>query len=177
VRVTTTYPLGLFAKTRTFPLAGTLLVYPRRGFVCREPGEAQQGPVGDTGNALRADGTGDVLGLRELADGEDARRVHWLKSAAAGRLLAVQREREDRRVYLLEIPASLEGELLERACEQVATQAHHLLALGHEVGLRAAGVQVLAGAGPGQERRLLRALAWLGFEPPARDGAQDGEAA
>ena len=181
VRVTTTYPLGLFAKTRTFALEGMLLVYPRRGFVCREPGEAQQGPVGDTGNALRSDGTGDVLGLRELADGEDVRRVHWLKSAAAGRLLAVQREREDRRVYQLEVPPALEGEPLERACEQVAAQAHQLLAQGHEVGLRAAGVQVLPGAGAGQERRVLRALAWLGFEPPspgeASGLAPDGEAA
>ena len=181
VRVTTTYPLGLFAKTRTFELPGTLLVYPRRGFVCREPGDAQQGQVGELGNPLRADGTGDVIGLRELDEGEDARRVHWLKSAAAGRLLSVQREREDRRVYVLEVPGALEGEPLERACEQVAAQAHQLLAQGHEVGLRAPGVQVLPGAGTGQERRVLRALAWLGFEPPTasheRATEHGGEAA
>ena len=32
--ITTTWPLGLFAKTRVFELEGTLLVYPRRGFAC-----------------------------------------------------------------------------------------------------------------------------------------------
>ena len=34
VKVTTTWPLGLFAKTRVFELEGTLLVYPRRGYAC-----------------------------------------------------------------------------------------------------------------------------------------------
>ena len=164
VRVTTTYPLGLFAKTRTFELPGTLLVYPRRGFACAQAPAALVGRVGDAGNPLRADGTGDVLGLRELGEGEDARRVHWLKSAAAGRLLTVQREREDLRVFLLELEAGLEGEPLERACEQAAAQAHELLGQGHEVGLSVAELRLRPGAGPGQERRLLRALAWLGFD-------------
>ncbi|MBF5044040.1 DUF58 domain-containing protein [Aggregicoccus sp. 17bor-14] len=164
VRVTTTYPLGLFAKTRTFELPGTLLVYPRRGFACAQAPAALQGRVGDVGNPLRTDGTGDVLGLRELGEGEDVRRVHWLKSAAAGRLLAVQREREDLRVFLLELEPGLEGEPLERACEQVAAQAHQLLGEGHEVGLRAGALSLRPAAGPGQERRLLRALAWLGFD-------------
>ncbi len=168
VRVTTTWPLGLFAKTRVFDVEGTLLVYPRRGFACQPPGEAEAGPAGEATNPRRLDGTGDLAGLRELEPHEDARRVHWLKSASAGRLLKVEREREERRTYLLAVDAGLTGDGLERRCEEVAAQAHQLLEAGHEVGLELPQRRLRPGAGSGHERRLLQALAWLGFEEEAR---------
>lgn len=167
VRVTTTWPLGLFAKTRVFPLEGTLLVFPRRSYACREPGEAATGLVGESGNPRRLDGTGDLAGLRELGPNEDARRVHWLKSASAGKLLRVEREREERRTFLLSVDAGLTGEALERRCEEVAALAHQLLEAGHEVGLEAGGQPLRPAAGAAQELRILRALAWLGFEDEA----------
>ncbi len=167
VRVTTTWPLGLFAKTRTFALEGTLLVYPRRSYACREPGEATTGPVGESGNPRSLDGTGDLAGLRELGANEDARRVHWLKSASAGKLLRVEREREERRTYVLSVEAGLADEALERRCEEVAALAHQLLEAGNEVGLEAGGQQLRPAAGTAQEVRILRALAWLGFEGEA----------
>jgi uncharacterized protein (DUF58 family) len=164
VRVTTTWPLGLFAKTRVFSLEGTLLVYPRRGFACHLPGQAELGPVGEAGNPRRLDGTGDVAGLKELEPHEDARRVHWLKSASAGRLLKVEREREERRTYLLSVDGSLREDSLERRCEEVAAQAHQLLEAGHEVGLELPRRRLRPGTGSGQERRILQGLAWVGFE-------------
>ncbi|MCP3101619.1 DUF58 domain-containing protein [Myxococcus sp. K15C18031901] len=169
VRVTTTWPLGLFAKTRVLPLPGTLLVYPRRGYACRDPGEAVRGPVGDAGNPRRNDGTGDVTGLRELADGEDARRVHWLKSASQGKLLRVEREREERRTWVLTVESGLAGEELERRIEEVAAQAHRLLDEGHDVGLDTATQRLRPATGIAQERHILRTLAWLGFEAPESD--------
>lgn len=171
VRVTTTWPLGLFAKTRVFPLEGTLLVYPRRGYACKDPGDAALGHVGEAPDPHRIDGTGDVAGLRELGEHEDARRVHWLKSASAGRLLKVEREREERRTYLLDLKAPLTGDALERRCEEVAAQAHRLLEAGHEVGLELPGERLRPGSGSGQERVLLRALAWRGFEEQRREEA------
>ena len=57
----------------------------------------------------------------------------------------------------------------------IGARVWQLLSEGHEVGLRADGVQLLPGAGAAQERRLLRALAWLGHAPPA--GRGEGEAA
>ena len=171
VRVTTTWPLGRFAKTRVLPLEGQLLVYPRRGYVCADPGEAALGHVGETHVPHRLDGTGDVAGLRELGEHEDARRVHWLKSASAGRLLKVEREREERRTYLLDMRARLTGEALERRCEEVAAQAHRLLEAGHEVGLELPEERLRPGTGSGQERALLRALAWRGFEEQREEAA------
>lgn len=175
VRVTTTWPLGLFAKTRVLPLEGLLLVYPRRGYACQDPGDAERGPVGDAGNPRRNDGSGDVTGLRELAEGEDARRIHWLKSASVGKLLRVEREREERRTWMLAVEPGLTDAALERRCEEVAALAHRLLGEGHEVGLDTGVRRLRAGAGTAQERRILRALAWLGFEGDGEE--KDEEAA
>jgi uncharacterized protein (DUF58 family) len=172
VRVTTTWPLGLFAKTRTFELEGTLLVYPRRGYSCHLPAEALQGPFGDASSPRRNDGTGDLAGLRELGPTEDARRVHWRKSASVGKLLKVEREREERRTYVLAVQAALTGDALERRCEEVAALTHELIEAGNEVGLETAGERLRPAAGNSQERRILRALAWLGFEEQ-REAAEE----
>jgi uncharacterized protein (DUF58 family) len=177
VSVTTTWPLGLFAKTRVFELEGTLLVYPRRGYACQVPGEALLGPFGDASSPQRNDGTGDVSGLRELGPNEDARRVHWRKSAAVGKLLKVEREREERRTYVLTVETSLSGDALERRCEEVAALTHELIDAGHEVGLEAGGERLRPAAGSVQERRILRALAWLGFEELREDAEKREEAA
>ncbi|MBM7117129.1 DUF58 domain-containing protein [Archangium primigenium] len=171
VRVTTLWPLGLFAKTRVFALPGTLLVYPRRGFACGPPEDAAVGHVGESPSPRRLDGTGDLAGLRELGEHEDTRRVHWLKSAATQRLLKVEREREERRTYVLSVASGLAPEALDRRCEEVAEQAHRLLEAGHEVGLELPGQRLRPGAGTGQERALLRALAWLGFEDQREEEA------
>lgn len=166
VRVTTTWPFGLFAKSRLFALPDTLLIYPRRGVACAEPAAAAA-PVQGEGLARPAqDGGGDLAGLREVQPHEDARRVHWLRSASVGRPLRVLREREERRTYELGVDAALRGEALERRCEEVAALAQRLLAQGHEVGLSAGEARLRPAAGALQERRVLRALAWVGFTPP-----------
>jgi uncharacterized protein (DUF58 family) len=169
VQVTTTWPLGLFAKTRILDLDGTVLIYPRRGYSCQLPSEARLGPVGDSSTPRRNDGTGDVAGLRELGPNEDARRVHWRKSAAVGKLIKVEREREERRTYVLTVKAGLTGDALERRCEEVAALSHQLLETGNEVGLETPGERLRPAAGSAQERRILRALAWVGFEQLRED--------
>jgi uncharacterized protein (DUF58 family) len=161
VEISTPWPFGLFIKSRELDLQDELLVYPRRvapGAV-QDPGAP--GATGDGGRARRGDGAGDLAELRELQAGEDARRVHWLKSATAGKWVRALREHEERRSYRLRVPA-LEGEPLDRACEQLAARAARLLELGHEVGLESdAGILRPAG-GEAQGRRILRALALAG---------------
>ncbi|WP_224366667.1 DUF58 domain-containing protein [Hyalangium versicolor] len=169
VRVTTTWPLGIFAKTRVFDLEGTLLVYPRRGYACQLPDNALQGAFGDASTPRRNDGTGDLAGLRELGPMEDARRVHWLKSASMGKLIKVEREREERRTYNLTVPPGLTGEALDRRCEEVAALSHDLLEAGNEVGLETPGDRLRPAVGIVQERHILRALAWVGFEEQRED--------
>ncbi len=176
VEISTAFPLGIFEKSRTLEVNDLLLVYPRRGFSC-PPLEADAGrQAGDGGNARQRDGQGDLLGLRDLGDREDARRIHWRKSASVGRLVKVEREREDRRQYTLRLNDALRDDALERACEETAAATQQLLAEGHEVGLLTNGQKIRPGAGPGHERRVLTALAWVGYaaesgEEPGREGA------
>ncbi len=169
VKVTTRYPLGLFSKSTILPLEDLLLVYPRRAFACGSPDESELGPVGEAGNPRHNDGSGDILGLRELGENEDARRVHWKKSATAGRLLRVEREREERRSFVLQVRPGLGADALERRCEEVGAQTQRLITLGHEVGLEADGKRLRPAAGTGQQKRILRALAQLGFGPGAAE--------
>ena len=167
IDVSTIFPFGLFEKSRTLEVEDLLLVWPRRGFTC-EPPDADTGiHVGDLGQSRHRDGGGDLLGLRELSDGEDARRIHWKKSASGPRLLKVEREREDRKQYTLSVKAALPGDDLERECEETAALSHRLLEEGHEVGLHTPGHRIRPSAGRGHEKRLLTALAWLGFEEGA----------
>lgn len=163
VRVTTTFPFGLFAKTREYDLTETLLVYPRKVQARATPPSAEAGPLGDVGDPSRGDGSGDLFGLKELQDGEDARRVHWLKSAAAGRLIKTLRERDERRTYLLAVPQG-EGARLDPLCEELAATAQRLLDQGHEVGLESNVAKLRPGSGAAQKRRILQALAWAGYE-------------
>ena len=162
IRVTTTFPFGLFAKTRIFSVNDTLLVFPRR-LPSRDLAEPLGRRLsGEHGNAL-AEGTGEVIDFRDLEAGEDARRVNWRKTAALGRLVRTVREREEGSTYVLRVPAETPSQVLERKCESAAAAAHLLIARGGQVGLEADGVRLPPATGPAQERRILIALGWVGF--------------
>ncbi|MDP2272313.1 MAG: DUF58 domain-containing protein [Archangium sp.] len=166
VQISTFFPFGLFEKSRTVDLEDLILVWPRRGFSC-DPPEADHGRMsGESGNQRHRDGAGDIQGLRELGELEDARRVHWKKSATAGKLLKVEREREDRKQYTLRIDDDAPGDHLERACEETAALTNRLLGEGNDVGLEAGGRRIRPASGPGHEKRILSALASLGYAVP-----------
>lgn len=168
IQISTLFPFGLFEKSRPVDLEDSILIWPRRGFSCHPPDADRSRLTGDQGNQRHRDGTGDIQGLRELGPREDARRVHWKKSATVGKLLTVEREREDRKQYTLVVPPEAPGDALERACEETAALTHRLLADGNEVGLEADGRKIRPGSGPRHEKRILSALAQLGYAIPPR---------
>lgn len=175
IRVTTQFPLGIFAKSRVFELEGALIVYPKK---VRPPADLDRMARADDGAASSArsqGGTGDVLGLVPLRDGEDSRRIHWLRSAALGQLVRLEREREERRTFVLHAPELPPSERLERECEALAATAQKLLRRGDEVGLETHAVRLRPSAGAAQERRILRALAQVGFDAPEREAEREVE--
>jgi uncharacterized protein (DUF58 family) len=164
IRVTTTFPLGLFSKGRVLEVPGELLVFPRRvptprGDAVRDGGRGER-----PARRFRREGDGDSAGLRPLREGEDVRRVHWLKSAFAGHLLRVERDAEETRSVVLYLDTGASGAALERICEEVAARARALLAGGAEVGLEAGAERLAPDHGPRHERRLLGALARAGLD-------------
>ncbi|HLT30448.1 MAG TPA: DUF58 domain-containing protein [Myxococcaceae bacterium] len=166
VDVSTTWPFGLFAKSRRFPIPGEVLVLPARIRVRGEVPRAHQGLAGEDGRARFQDGEGDLAGLRELADGEDARRIHWLKSASSQKLVRAERDREERQTVELVLETGPSRAALDRRCEELAAQARTLMARGIEVGLTVGPVRLRPSIGPAHLRRLLTALARAGFSTP-----------
>jgi uncharacterized protein (DUF58 family) len=164
IQVTTTFPLGLFRKGRMLEVPGELLVFPRR-VPAPPPDASRDGGAGERpSRRFRREGDGDTAGLRPLREGEDARRVHWLKSAQRGQLLRVERDAEETRSVVLHLDIAARGAVLERNCEETAARAHALLEGGAEVGLEAGPERLPPDHGPRHERLLLGALARAGLE-------------
>ncbi|MGZ5959438.1 MAG: DUF58 domain-containing protein [Myxococcaceae bacterium] len=165
VRISTTFPFGLFVKSRDLELPGEILVLPGRAPAPREPLAPSTG-LGLEQRSIRGfDGGGDLAQLRELREGEDARRIHWRKSAQLGILLRVERDAQPQPRVVLHLDDRAPPESLDGACEELAARAELLLARGAEVGLEStAGLVVKPGAGAFHSQAILRALARAGHE-------------
>jgi len=164
IRVTTTFPLGLFSKGRVLDIPGELLVYPRRIPAPADARPPDGAPGEEAARRFRREGDGDTAGLRPLREGEDARRVHWLKSALSGQLLRVERDAHQTRTVVLTLDVAARGAALERSCELVAARARALLSTGAAVGLEAGPNKLRPDQGPRHERLLLGVLARAGLE-------------
>lgn len=169
IKISTRYPFGFFVKTRVIHSPGTLLVYPsRQPAAATQPSAERQQPLGESANPRRGGGSGDLLDLRELRPGEDARRIHWIKSASAGKLLRAEREQEERDTFILQLEPNLSGGRLERRCVETAAMARRLINQGYNVGLEAGSSRLRPSQGAIHERRILEALAWIGFDNAPR---------
>ncbi len=91
-KLSTRYPFGIFEKWRNLHAPGEMLVYPSIAGDAREPAiERIQGADAPAGRA--GPGT-EIGGLRDYLFGDEARSIHWMRSASLGRLLARERERD-----------------------------------------------------------------------------------
>ncbi len=167
IRVTTRFPFGLFAKTRVFDAPGALHVFPRRVGRAQGADDLPESADGAQESRHRMGGVGEVTGLAPLREGDDARRVHWARSASLGQWVRLERARDERRTVVLKPGTESPSEALERECEVLAAALHALIRSGHEVGFESATFALRPAPGPAQERRILQALSSLGFEERA----------
>lgn len=91
-RIATRYPFGIFEKWRVVHLPGELLVFPTllspqevRNELRLQNADAPSGKLGP--------GT-EIAGLRGFVTGDEARDVHWRRTAALGRLVVREHERD-----------------------------------------------------------------------------------
>ena len=88
----TRYPFGLFEKWRVIDLEDELLVYPA---IDGDPSGARARPKsGPDAPSPRLGPGSEVAGLREYVSGDDARAIHWRRSAALGRVVVRERQRD-----------------------------------------------------------------------------------
>ncbi|MBN1652491.1 MAG: DUF58 domain-containing protein [Deltaproteobacteria bacterium] len=91
-RIATRYPFGIFEKWRNVYAPGEVVVYPalletgcleRDGFL-----QGTETPMGRVGAGS------EVAGVREYRDGDEARAIHWRRSAALATLMVREHERD-----------------------------------------------------------------------------------
>lgn len=164
----TTDALGLHDFRREAPDLTEMVVYPR---VLPLLDLWPQGPAerSTPRRTLRRPGGIDPRGSREYVPGDDLRHIHWKASAHRGKLTVVEREQSQglRATAVLDLTAGLHaGRGSETALEYGVTVAASILAQalgrGGSVSLVAQGdrdYSVPADSSPGQQRRLLEALA------------------
>lgn len=159
IRVSTTWPFGIFEKWYELAAPMDVLVHPEPlgGGVARllsapNPGDSRAGP---------RRGGGELLGLRLHRLGEDPRLIHWRTSARLGRRIAVDRaeERGGRVLVSVGVPTADDaaGEAFERSISVATGAVLRSFAEGRRVVLQLPA-QRLEGSAEDPDA-LLRALA------------------
>lgn len=167
VTVSTSFPFGLFRKTRTLPAPGELVIWPRTDRKLPPPGTGSgRSPLGGALPVGAAGPRGEYRGLRGYRPGDDPRDIHWRTTARLG--TPVVKEYEENRGETLWICLDTRGEdgdRAEDAVETAASLAARAFREGRRFGYSAPGVTVDPGQGPGQLERVLDALARVDFRP------------
>jgi uncharacterized protein (DUF58 family) len=143
LRVSTRYPFGLFDKWRVLPLAGELLVFPRVDRAARAPMLASYSE-GSPEHLVRGPGI-EPAELRDYRAGDEARSLHGRRSAALGRLVVREREREAGSLLRIGIDEAIDlaSDDARAALERAISRAAGIALDAHE---RGATVEIVARA-------------------------------
>jgi uncharacterized protein (DUF58 family) len=159
LRVTTTFPFGLFRAWTWVHAPLATIVYPRAQGA-RPPPVA---PAGTSGLRTQG-GSGDDewLGLRLFRDGDSPRRVAWKAVARGGPLMVKEYgvASDDLRLFDFDALPGLEP---EARLEQLSRWIVDAEARGDRYALSVRGARTEAARGPQHRHRCLRALALYGI--------------
>jgi uncharacterized protein (DUF58 family) len=169
MRIATRFPFGLFSKAMVVEDVRTTLVYPAvEPTPFRPPlGATHRGGETSTGRGGSSPETG---GLRDYANGDPFRRVHWRATLRRGALLVRDQEQERSADHLVRLRTSdaAEDASFESAVSHATSEVVAHLADGFRVALRTDAAKIPAGQGARHRRDLLAFLATV-----APDGARD----
>lgn len=180
LRLGTRFPFSFFVKMKRYDAPAELLVLPRVhpvGALLLEAGA----PRGVVERPRRGAGR-EFHGLRAYRPGDDARDIHWKRSAREGRLVLREYQSEGGRAVTVllndRVPAGLAtdpvaADELEQCVDLAASLVVHFAERGHRVELRTVGGERrLVGADCGGLNGALEMLALVPFvegPPPAAD--------
>jgi len=164
-RVSTRFPFALFEKWRELDADGELLVFPAPLPCSFAEGAAQE--EGDQAGSSRGRGT-ETRELREYRSGDEMRAIHWRRSAALGKPIVREFEREAAAILSILLdngrPKDASGDwdtAFEQNVSRAAFVAERALSRGFSVEIcaRSARSVLLSGGSPPDD--LWRFLALL----------------
>jgi uncharacterized protein (DUF58 family) len=169
VTVSTSFPFGLFRKSRNIRLKGELVVWPRSDRRVRPPNPGGDwNPRSGSLSAGPAGRRGEYRGLRGYRAGDDPRDIHWRTTARMGRPVVREYEQnETEALWLCLDTRGKPGDRAEIAIEMVASLAAGAFREGRRFAFVTPGQTVEPGLGPGQLERILSALARVDFTSDA----------
>jgi uncharacterized protein (DUF58 family) len=167
VTISTSFPFGLFRKSRDIPLGGELVIWPRTDRRVRPPNPSGSRNTRTGALAVGSSGPrGEYRGLRGYRPGDDPRDIHWRTTARLGHPVIREYEQSDAETLWLCLDVTGEpGERAETAIEIAASLAAGAFRDGRRMGFVAPGMAVEPGQGPRQLERILEALARVDFSP------------
>jgi len=165
VAVSTSFPFGLFRKTRTLDLPGELVVWPRTDRPVPPEGLGTGGhAASDHLSPGSAGARGEYRGLRGYRPGDDPRDIHWRTSARLGIPVVREYEQTVAETWWICLDTRGEGGLpAEAAVETAASLAARAVRAGKRFGFSSTAATIEPGQGPGHLERILDSLARVGF--------------
>ncbi len=137
IRVVTTFPFGLFTKSRYYPVTDAAIVCPLIMTLPDELFQDQTGRGHDHQAHRRGYGT-DLYNLRRYRPGDDSRTIHWISTARTSQLIVRETEAEDQQratIHLSTIAPVSHEAIFENAVAFTASLAVHLARQGYHLRL------------------------------------------
>ena len=169
-RIATRYPFGIFEKWRVISNPSELLVYPA---LLGEQEMRREFQMHGLDMPTQRVGVGtEIAGLRAYETGDDARSIHWRRTAALGRLVVTERQSDastqltvliDNAVVL---PNEASRERFEHMISRAATLVVAAVARGLSAEVIARGSRSPMVVGMAASDPILRFLALLNALPP-----------
>ncbi len=175
LKVGTRFPFAFFVKSHRLAAPVDLVVLPRVHPIAH-PALETQDQQGTLAHPRRGTGR-EFHGLREYRTGDDARDIHWKRSAREGRLVLREYESEGvRRVSVVlndrlppEVDAAEAAADLDRCVDLAASLVVHFADRGYVVDLVTGDDQLTVQEGGRGLHPALRRLAVLEFQPAPPD--------
>ncbi len=164
VRISTSFPFGLFIKGKLSRESEELLIYPEISPVTEVSVIGSNLTTG-TSNSKKGHGV-ELHNLREYTSGDDARFILWKSAPKPGPLLLKEYETErEQRVSVIfrNTEGSTKDPILEfeQEVDRAASYAAHFIGLGYSVGLKTLSEEISPRGGSNQLHHILRTLALI----------------
>jgi len=160
-RVVTRYPFGIFEKWRLLTQPSELVVYPKL-LATQELQQELRSHGLDAPTYKLGAGT-EIAGLRNYESSDDARAIHWRRSAALGRLIVTERQSDasTQLTVLLDNVTTVDTEQFELLVSRAATLVVAALSRGLSAEVLARGTRSQLLMGNAAADPILRFLALI----------------